>query len=138
MKSNELFDACICNPPFHSSKLAAQSGSQRKWKNLGKTHLNDSLNFGGSSSELWCPGGERAFIGKMIQESSEIPDQVRWFTSLVSKEAHLPFLQKLISKKGATEQRVIPMSQGQKKSRLIAWTYFKSKDQQAHDEEGLG
>ena len=38
--AKERFDFTICNPPFHSSKKAAQRSSQRKSKNL-----NSSQNF---------------------------------------------------------------------------------------------
>lgn len=54
-------------------------------ENLGKAP-SQALNFGGQSNELWCEGGELAFISSMIKESSDYSDQVIWFTSLVSKK----------------------------------------------------
>ena len=36
VRREETFDACICNPPFHGSQEEAESGSKRKWRNLGK------------------------------------------------------------------------------------------------------
>ena len=120
---NEFFDLVICNPPFHESLEEAVSGSKRKWKNLGKSSPKTVLNFGGKGAELWCPGGERAFILSLIQESSEYCNQVNWFTCLVSKEKSLFTLQKALSKLHPAQVKIIEMSQGQKKSRLIAWKF---------------
>jgi 23S rRNA (adenine1618-N6)-methyltransferase len=46
-----------------------------------------------------------------------------WFTTLVSKSEHLPKLQQSLNKVNAAEVRVIEMAQGQKKSRILAWTF---------------
>ncbi len=126
VKVADRFAACLCNPPFHESAEAAQLGSQRKVRNLSghrsKT-AQPTLNFGGQSNELWCPGGEKSFIHQMITESAEFADQIGWFTSLVSKSAHLKFFQSLLTQANAAEVRVIPMNQGQKQSRILAWRF---------------
>jgi len=62
--ANDYFDLTLCNPPFHSSQEEAESGSQRKWRGLGKAapkHNAPVLNFGGQNTELWCEGGEALF-----------------------------------------------------------------------------
>ncbi|MFA1647218.1 MAG: 23S rRNA (adenine(1618)-N(6))-methyltransferase RlmF, partial [Enterobacteriaceae bacterium] len=66
---NEHYDATLCNPPFHDSAEAARAGSERKRRNLGQA-ADGALNFGGQQQELWCEGGEVAFISKMIAESA--------------------------------------------------------------------
>jgi 23S rRNA (adenine1618-N6)-methyltransferase len=118
----EFFDLTICNPPFHESLEEASRGTSRKWKNLGKKPKEKTLNFGGQGSELWCPGGEKAFILKMIEESSLFQSQVGHFSTLVSKEANLPVLIKTLNKTGA-QVRILEMAQGQKKSRVLSWTF---------------
>lgn len=124
IQPTDKFDLTLCNPPFHESLNEALAGTQRKWKNLGKSTKKTQLNFGGTSHELWCPGGEKAFILTMIQESIHYKKQVKWFTTLVSKETTLPSLKKALSKlTEITEVRTIDMNQGQKKSRLLAWTF---------------
>lgn len=126
VKSGERFDFSICNPPFHASAEEAAAGSQRKWKNLGKNVPKGkapSLNFGGQAGELWYPGGEAAFVAQMIRESREFGANIGWFTSLVSKESSLPVVEKALIQAQVKERRIVPMSQGQKKSRLVAWTY---------------
>lgn len=123
---DDHFDLTMCNPPFHSSLEAAQAGTRRKQKNLGQSDTGDSpakSNFGGQQAELWCPGGEVAFIAQMIRESVDCASQVGWFTSLVSKGEHLPVLKKMLIQCSATQVEVIPMSQGQKVNRILAWRF---------------
>jgi 23S rRNA (adenine1618-N6)-methyltransferase len=122
IQEDERFDLTLCNPPFHESLLEASKGSNRKWGHLGKKELTGKLNFGGKDHELCYPGGEKAFIMKMIQESVHFSSQVTWFTCLVSKEKNLAPLRKLLNKFHATVE-VKDMEQGQKISRLLCWTF---------------
>ncbi|MGZ0707159.1 23S rRNA (adenine(1618)-N(6))-methyltransferase RlmF [Coraliomargarita sp. W4R53] len=126
IKPSDRFAATVCNPPFHASAEAAQAGGQRKVKNLSQgraTAMKPALNFGGQNAELWCAGGELAFIKQMIGESIECADQVNWFTSLVSKSENLPGIEKALNWANPSEVKVIPMEQGSKQSRLIAWRF---------------
>ena len=126
VEAGDFFEACICNPPFHESAEVAREGSKRKIKNLkGKTTANQVLNFGGQATELWTVGGEIGFIGRMIQESVTVQTQVGWFTVLVSKGTHLSYFQGQLEKVGAKSQRVIEMGQGNKRSRILAWSFLR-------------
>lgn len=128
LKPHEFFDVSLSNPPFHASLEEAQEGSRRKWKNLGhertSKNRNPLLNFGGQGNELWCKGGEVQFISRMIQESLLCSTQVFWFSTLVSKESNLPKIQSALKKAGVIESRTLDMAQGQKKSRIVAWTFL--------------
>lgn len=133
IQPSDRFSLTLCNPPFHASQQEAESGSQRKWRNLNKQPKEahtPNLNFGGQASELWCEGGELAFLTRMIQQSVSFKSQVCWFTSLVSKEKNLPILKKLLHREGAVQIKVIAMSQGQKTSRLIAWSFLDTQSQE--------
>ncbi len=123
IKENEKFDLTICNPPFHASAEDARAGTERKWKNLGEKLK--SLNFGGKSNELWCAGGEKAFVTSMIRESKSFAGQCHWFTTLVSKDENLRDFEKELKLIGAVETKILKMEQGQKKSRVLAWTFQK-------------
>jgi len=95
LQPNESFHFSMCNPPFHTSATEAKQSTDRKWRNLSKNAVlplvtkakKIPLNFGGRSKELFCEGGELAFIRKIIQESvePEVASRVGWFTCLVSK-----------------------------------------------------
>jgi 23S rRNA (adenine1618-N6)-methyltransferase len=118
----ETFAACLCNPPFHGSAAEAREGTQRKWRNLGRGPA-PVLNFGGQGAELWCEGGEAAFVARMVEESARRPELCRWFTTLLSKSANLPRVQAALKKAGAPRVKVVDMSQGQKRSRIVAWGF---------------
>lgn len=60
----------------------------------------------------------------MITESKTFSQQVMWFTSLVSKSDNVKPLKKLLNQIGAKQVKVVNMSQGQKVSRLIAWSFL--------------
>ncbi len=120
---NEQYDATLCNPPFHDSAAAARAASERKRRNLGQER-DDALKFGGQQQELWCEGGEVAFIKQMIAESKGFARQVMWFTSLVSKGENLPPLYRALTDVGAVKVVKKEMSQGQKQSRFIAWSFM--------------
>lgn len=132
LRPGETFDLSLCNPPFHASAHAAREGSERKWRNLGRTVKGQpARNFGGQGGELWCPGGEEAFLLRMIQESAAMPTACLWFTSLVSKAETLPALKRALKLAGAAEIRILPMAQGQKKSRILAWTFLAPETREA-------
>ena len=138
IKDKDRFDLTLCNPPFHASMAEAQASSQRKLQNLSKGALNNNsikLNFGGQKAELWCPGGEISFLKKMAKESVSYSKQVCWFTSLVSKNENIRPLKKLLTQLGVNQIKVIKMSQGQKKSRLIAWRFLNSDQQKIWTQE---
>ncbi|NLS14083.1 23S rRNA (adenine(1618)-N(6))-methyltransferase RlmF [Vibrio sp. SM6] len=139
----DRFDITTCNPPFHRSAEEANAGTQRKIANLaankvkrGSENLakmrqnvaskprNTSLNFGGQNAELWCPGGEAAFVAQMAIESRDFATQVLWFSTLISKKENVTPLCEQLSALGVKAMRVIEMSQGQKVSRLVAWSFL--------------
>jgi 23S rRNA (adenine1618-N6)-methyltransferase len=126
----DKFAFTICNPPFHSSQEEATKSSLRKVNNLKDAKSTQPiLNFGGQNAELWCTGGEIGFITQMIYESVKYPLQVYWFTTLVSKKDNLKSIYKTLNKVGAVEIKTIEMSQGQKISRIVAWTFLSEKQQ---------
>ena len=139
----ESFDVSVCNPPFHASQAEALKSSQRKLNNLARnrgeqttTRFNENkttqksiptsptLNFGGLEAELWCKGGERMFLKKLIKESQVFSSQCRWFTCLVSKIENVKPAKQLIRKLGAIDIREIEMKQGNKITRILAWTFI--------------
>ena len=132
IKPDEVFALSMCNPPFHGSAAEAAEGTRRKLRNLARGKAGAPvLNFGGKDGELWCEGGELAFVRRMITQSAELPDRCLWFTSLVSKSDHLPRLQKALRAAAAKEVKVIEMAQGQKKSRILAWSFLGVEERQA-------
>ena len=130
IKADEFYDFTLCNPPFHKSLKDAMDGNKRKVQNLTKQKITKSaLNFGGKNNELWCKGGEIAFISNMIKESFEFKTNVFWFSTLVSKKENLPLIYKKLEEIKAKEVKTIDMSQGQKITRIVAWSFFNLEEQ---------
>jgi 23S rRNA (adenine1618-N6)-methyltransferase len=125
IQQNEHFTFTMCNPPFHASVAEAQAGTQRKWRGLGRGGRS-TLNFGGQSNELIYDGGEAAFVTAMMKESKQYATQCDWFTTLLSKAANLPSVYRTLQKVGARTVKTINMQQGQKQSRMVAWTFIVS------------
>ena len=124
IKPGDSFHISVCNPPFHASAEEANAGTKRKLHNLGKHRGKETtLNFGGQAAELWTEGGELSFIRKMIEESKAVSSQCKWFSSLVSKSANLPFIFSALDRAGVTCYKTIDMAQGQEISRVVVWTF---------------
>lgn len=68
VKDGEEFDFCMCNPPFFES--------------MDEVGLNPKTSCGGTPHEMVCPGGERAFIGRMIEDSVVLKKTFRYFLLL--------------------------------------------------------
>ena len=120
----EYFDLVICNPPFFASREEVLAKTTQKLRNLGKEVSGKPVqNFSGQNNELWCDGGEKAFITNYIYESKHFKSQAVWFTTLVSNKDNLKPLQSLLKRSEAAEVRVIQMEQGNKISRILAWRY---------------
>lgn len=125
----DRFTFSMCNPPFHDSEESALKGNVRKTKNLNRSKVQKPLlNFGGQQSELWCEGGELAFITNMINESALYGSQILWFTCLVSKKDNLHKLTMLLKKVKVADFKTVDMAQGQKISRILAWTFIPQQD----------
>ncbi|MDD7887810.1 23S rRNA (adenine(1618)-N(6))-methyltransferase RlmF [Flavivirga sp. 57AJ16] len=123
LNESDTFSAAICNPPFYKSETEAMGATMRKLKglNMGDTVVR---NFSGTHNELWYKGGEKAFVHNYLYESSLYKNQCHWFTTLVSKKDLVKGMQVSLKKLGATEVKVINMGQGNKISRIVAWTFL--------------
>jgi 23S rRNA (adenine1618-N6)-methyltransferase len=123
LEEKDRFDLTMCNPPFYKSEAEARGANARKSRNLGNATVR---NFSGNSHELWYKGGEKAFLHTYLYESSLQPEASKWFTSLVSKKENVESLKTSAEKLGAKKFQVIPMNQGNKVTRIVAWQFWLS------------
>jgi len=130
IKPGEQIDLTVCNPPFHRSAADAAAGTARKQRNLGRQQQQQQLNFAGQANELWCDGGELAFVSRMITESQQWGQQVAWFSTLVSQQQHVRPLQQLLQKHACPLSHWLPMQQGNKTSRVLLWSWLTPAQQQ--------
>jgi len=127
LDDTDKFSATVCNPPFYRSQEEAMQANSRKMEGLGNT--DSGRNFSGKQQELWYKGGEKAFIHTYLYESSKFKNQCFWFTTLVSKKENAESMYDSLKKLGATEIKTIPMHQGNKVTRVVAWTFLTKNEQ---------
>jgi len=125
----DKFSASICNPPFYRSQEEAMQANLRKLEGLGISDAVKTRNFSGKQQELWFKGGEKAFIHTYLYESSLFKTNCFWYTTLVSKKENAESMYASLKKLGATDIKTIPMHQGNKVTRVVAWTFL-NKDEQ--------
>jgi 23S rRNA (adenine1618-N6)-methyltransferase len=129
---DEFIDLTICNPPFHASLAEATAGTLRKLSSLTRKKItNPKLNFGGQNRELWVEGGEAKFVGNIIRESREFWSSCLWFSTNISKQSNLQGVYAALKNVEAVEVKTLPMGQGNKISRIVAWTFLTEKQQKA-------
>ncbi|WP_317197715.1 23S rRNA (adenine(1618)-N(6))-methyltransferase RlmF [Neotamlana sargassicola] len=125
IKSSDAFTVSMCNPPFYKDEAEANVATLRKLKGLKASEKNELVrNFSGTTNELIYKGGEKAFLHNYIYQSSLFKNHCIWFTSLVSKKELIKDLNTSLTKLGAVKIKVINMGQGQKISRILAWTFI--------------
>lgn len=64
VKDGEKFDFCMCNPPFFGT--------------MEEAGLNPKTSCGGTPEEMVCPGGEEAFVSRVIEDSVQLK-QSFWY-----------------------------------------------------------
>lgn len=64
VKDGESFEFCMCNPPFFGS--------------MGEAGLNPKTSCGGTPEEMVFPGGELAFITRIIEDSVILKQTFRY------------------------------------------------------------
>ncbi|NOR28894.1 MAG: 23S rRNA (adenine(1618)-N(6))-methyltransferase RlmF [Lutibacter sp.] len=129
LNATDKFSASMCNPPFYRSQQDAMEANARKLEGLGNNNMSTSRNFSGKQQELWYKGGEKAFIHTYLYESSMFKTQCFWYSTLVSKKENAESMLSSLKKLGATEIKTIPMHQGNKATRIVAWTFLSKEEQ---------
>ncbi|XP_031494747.1 uncharacterized protein LOC116260499 [Nymphaea colorata] len=109
VRDGEKFDFCMCNPPFFESMEGAGA--------------NPRTSCGGTSEEMVCPGGELAFISRIIEDSIKLKDSFRWFTSMVGRKVNLKILVSKLWKVGVSTVQTTEFVQGQTFRWGLAWSF---------------
>lgn len=131
IQQDEYIDLVVCNPPFYTSLEDARAETLRKVRNLtGEKVTTPTQNFGGQGGELWCEGGEEKFVRAMVRQSRQFTRSCFWFSSLLAKKSHLKEVYDELRKVKAADVKTIEMGQGNKTSRIVAWTFLTKEEQE--------
>lgn len=110
-------DFVMCNPPFYSSAedLAISSA--------GKSGPPSAV-CTGAEVEMICPGGDAGFVLRMVEESRELKDTVRWYTSMLGKLSSVHQVIDRLKEIGVTNWAVTLLRAGNKTRRwAVGWSY---------------
>ncbi|GLU02758.1 hypothetical protein SLE2022_199960 [Rubroshorea leprosula] len=110
VQDGETFDFCMCNPPF--------------FENIEEAGLNPKTSCGGTPGEMVCPGGEKAFIARIIEDSIALKHTFRWYSSMVGRKVNLKFLISKLREVGATIVKTTEFVQGQTCRWGLAWSFL--------------
>ncbi|KAJ1277592.1 hypothetical protein BS78_04G016000 [Paspalum vaginatum] len=110
VKEGESFDFCMCNPPFFES--------------IEEAGLNPKTSCGGTAEEMVCPGGELAFVTRIIEDSVSLKNSFRWFTSMIGRLANLKLLVSKAREAGALVVKTTEFVQGQTARWGLAWSFI--------------
>ncbi|KAL8669648.1 MAG: hypothetical protein Q9168_005774 [Polycauliona sp. 1 TL-2023] len=110
-------DFTICNPPFYSSPNDLLSSAAAKSRPPHSTCT-------GSPIEMVTPGGEIAFVTRIITESEQLRDRCQWYTTMLGKYSSLAVIIEELKKRGVVNWAVKEFVQGGKTRRWgVAWSW---------------
>ena len=100
---------CMCNPPF--------------FEDTSQIGLHPTRDTPMTSSEATTDGGELAFVGRIVDQSSVLKTQIQWYTSLCGHKSTLRALEAKLKRMGVAQIRKRTLGQGTTKRWVLAWTY---------------
>ncbi|KAJ5247815.1 hypothetical protein N7468_002798 [Penicillium chermesinum] len=110
-------DFTMCNPPFYKSRDEMIESAEIKANAPSSICTGDPV-------EMITPGGEVAFVTRMIDESLQLRDRIQWYTSMLGSLSSLNPLIETLQKHGNHNYAVKEFVQGNKTKRwAIAWSW---------------
>lgn len=112
-------DFTMTNPPFYASEAEMLESAQAKQRPPNSACT-------GAAVEMICPGGEVAFVQRLIVESA-LPlarEKVQWFTTMLGRLASVGVVVEALKEKGCGNWAVTEFVQGPKTRRwAVGWSW---------------
>ncbi|KAJ0384414.1 hypothetical protein COL922a_008421 [Colletotrichum nupharicola] len=112
-------DFVMTNPPFYTSEEEAKECEQAK-------ATEQQNRFTVAPNEQSTEGGEVAFVGRILEESFELREQVQWYTSMFGKRASLDAILEKLKEHKIDNFAVTEFIQGpnsKTKRWAVAWSF---------------
>ncbi|KAL2267863.1 hypothetical protein VTJ83DRAFT_5140 [Remersonia thermophila] len=110
-------DFVMMNPPFYASPEEMMSSAQQK----SRPPMSACT---GAPVEMVCSGGELAHVGRLLRESLDLRDKVRWYTTMLGKLSSLEALVEQLREQGVDNYAVTEFVQGRKTRRwALGWSF---------------
>ncbi|KAF7360199.1 S-adenosyl-L-methionine-dependent methyltransferase [Mycena venus] len=112
---NAKADFTMCNPPFYSSRedVTASANSKEFEPNAVCT---------GADVEMITDGGESSFVRRMIDESVELGERCRWYTSMLGKMSSMTEVIGAIRGHGIENYGITEFIQGSTRRWAVVWS----------------
>ena len=118
LSSFSRIDFLLTNPPFHDSPASLLSSAKQKSR-----PPNSSCT--GAAVEMITPGGEVAFVAKLIAESSALGSKIQWFSAMLGKLSSVGTIVETLRRRKCTNHVIAEFIQGQKTRRwCVAWSWM--------------
>ncbi|KAF9525107.1 hypothetical protein CPB83DRAFT_897251 [Crepidotus variabilis] len=117
---DSMYHFTMCNPPFYSSSKEIESLAKGK-------HLPPNAVCTGSTTEMIYPGGEVAFVGKMVDESTTYRRQCRWYTSMLGKLSSVEKIVQRLRSHNIANYAITEFIQGRTRRWAVAWSFFEDR-----------
>ncbi|OBT43471.1 hypothetical protein VE00_06156 [Pseudogymnoascus sp. WSF 3629] len=112
----DTIDFTLTNPPFFTSPSDLLASATLKSRPPSSVCT-------GAPSEMVTPGGETAFVGRMIAESVPLGQRVRWFTAQLGKLGSVATVIAELKKSGVKNWAVGELVQGRTKRWVVGWSW---------------
>ncbi|KAL5478779.1 hypothetical protein ACEPAI_2056 [Sanghuangporus weigelae] len=118
MEKNRTFTFTMCNPPFYADE-------EEIWRSASSKELEPNSACTGAETEMITPGGEEAFVARMVMESTsvEIKDRCLWFTSMIGKLSSLEKIVEILQANKIGNYALTELVQGQTRRWAVAWSF---------------
>ncbi|EFN83850.1 U6 small nuclear RNA (adenine-(43)-N(6))-methyltransferase isoform X2 [Harpegnathos saltator] len=115
VEENKVYDFSMCNPPFFEN----EGNDERVAKTLPPRNAPS-----GNEGELKTKGGELSFVTRMIEESIELKDQIKIYSTMIGKKIDLLRLMKMIRSKNIENATWTEFCQGYTTRWALAWSFL--------------
>lgn len=123
LDSFKTADFCMCNPPFFNSQDQLVTTSR---KNRTGRRPEPKNNFTGASDELMATGGECQFVQQIIDESCQLRERIRVYTTMLGHKSSVQRILHMLSAAGITNNATTEFCQGQTTRWGVAWSFLPS------------
>ncbi|XP_011256449.2 U6 small nuclear RNA (adenine-(43)-N(6))-methyltransferase isoform X1 [Camponotus floridanus] len=114
VEDDKIYDFSMCNPPFFEN-----DSDERIAKVLPPRNAPS-----GNDNELKTTGGEIAFVTRMIEESVDLGNQIKIYTTMIGRKTDLFSLKKLIRSKNIKNMTWTEFCQGYTTRWGLAWSFL--------------
>ncbi|XP_012536782.1 U6 small nuclear RNA (adenine-(43)-N(6))-methyltransferase [Monomorium pharaonis] len=115
VRDDRTYDFSMCNPPF----FERDDDFEKVEKALPPRNAPT-----GSTGELKIEGGEIGFVTRMIEESVEMGNRIKIYSTMIGKKADLISLKRLLASKNIKNMTWTEFCQGHTTRWGLAWSFL--------------